>query len=81
MAGWMQRRAGGRYPLFSSVPACVTLGCGAVNHEETQEAGQVLERWHGFVLDLWRSNCPWDLQMEIFLNQLHMWVWSSEDGD
>lgn len=57
------------------------LGCDAMGHDEMQEAGQVLERWQAFVPNMLSSNCLWDLQMEIFLNQLQMWVWSSGDRD
>ena len=46
-----------------------------------QEAGQVLGTWTGFVLNMLNFDALWDLPIEIFLDQLQTWVWSSGDGD
>lgn len=71
-----RERERGRRLLFSGVRACAALGCDALSHKEMQKAGQVLERWQGFILNILSFDYLWDLQMEIFMNQLLMWAWS-----
>lgn len=60
-------------PVVSQGPGLAALGCGAVDHEDVQEAGHVLERWQCFVPNMLGSDCLCDLEMEISLNQLQMW--------
>lgn len=67
-------------PVVSQGPGLAALGCDAMDHEDVQEAGQVLERWQRLVPNMLGSDCLCDLEMEISLNQLQMWVWSSGDG-
>lgn len=44
----------------SSHGSWMALGCDAMDHNEMQEAGQVLGRW-GFALSLLGSDCLWDV--------------------